>query len=52
MPYWTEFQDYVRNNYLYIPVYEDCKFMAMDSDYVYQYDQIGYINFATMRPAG
>jgi peptide/nickel transport system substrate-binding protein len=50
--YWKEFQDYTRDNYLYIPVYEDCFFSAMDGSYTFQNDQIGYINFATMRPVG
>lgn len=47
---WSEFQDYIRENYLYIPAYEDTKYIAGNGEYTVQYNPIGYTNFSTCRP--
>ena len=52
MAAWGEFQDYIRDHYLTIPIYESSVFYCANGNYEYNNFSNGHINFATVRPAG
>ena len=48
---WAAFQNYIRDHYLMIPVYENSFFLGADAGYTVRHDGIGYADFRTIQPA-